>query len=84
MEFHPRKLRDGSSSPGVLSADSRSLDERPQGSVITGFVATQRVSRIMEYLVLSSTYKLQWGEEHFIELGIQVQLLDESDESRGA
>ncbi|GAB1210321.1 hypothetical protein APSETT445_009112 [Aspergillus pseudonomiae] len=84
MEFHPRKLRDGSSSPGVLSADTRFLDERPQGSVITGFVATQRVSRIMEYLVLSSTYKRQWGEEHFIELGIQVQLLDESDESRGA
>ncbi|OGM47235.1 hypothetical protein ABOM_003928 [Aspergillus bombycis] len=67
IEFQPDNPCDGSRSPGMLSPDRRYVNERPRGSVITGFVATQR-----------------WGEEHFIEFGIQVQLLDRSDESRGA
>lgn len=51
MEFQPGDPFDGSGSPTIVCPNSCYLENLPQGRIITGFVATQRVSKTIQVLV---------------------------------
>ncbi|KAE8151706.1 hypothetical protein BDV25DRAFT_171265 [Aspergillus avenaceus] len=42
QQFVPHNPYDGSGSPGMTGGDLQSLDKRPEGGIITGFVVTKR------------------------------------------
>ena len=84
MEFKPGNPSDGSSSPHGVRPTPCYLEDLPQERIITGFVATQRVSKTIQALVFSGTYKWQWRQEYFKELGIQIQFPNGSDKGRSA
>lgn len=56
MEFQPCDPFDGSGSPTGVCPNSCYLENLPQGRIITGFVATRRVSKTIQVLVFPGAY----------------------------